>query len=237
MTSATQETIPAEFRLLRPTGLNVTDARISWTAVREYSDGEWPGTDGLLRRFVDLAQGQPEEMAAWLERYGVLELCAHGHPDGACVFKTCPGMLDGGRALDVRDLRGVARTFAAALRIASQLRRRKLGDREDYNLARQRFARWLERCFHSCGIAHEIRWRSRVGVQSTPMARDLLGVLVILLYREAVGEESLHCDHCGMAIDRSRRPRRGEGVFCSEPDCQRARVRANQRRSRAERKV
>jgi hypothetical protein len=28
------------------------------------------------------------------------------------------------------------------------------------------------------------------------MARDLLGVLVILLYREAVGNELLHCDHC-----------------------------------------
>lgn len=69
------------------------------------------------------------------------------------------------------------------------------------------------------------------------MVRDLLGVLVILLYREVVGAESLHCDHCRVAVDRSRRPRRGEGVYCSEPDCQRARVRANQRRSRAERKA
>jgi hypothetical protein len=90
-------------------------------------------------------------------------------------------MLDGGRALDVRNLRDVARTFAAALGIASQLRQRKPGDRrdwielqnllgggslppvdepgdrDDYGLARQRFASWLERCFNSCGIGHEIR--------------------------------------------------------------------------------
>jgi len=261
MTPATQETIPAEFSPRRPTGLHVTDARVSWTGERRYADDEWPGTDSLLQRFVDLAHAQPEEMADWLERYGVLELCGHGHPEGACVFKTCAGMLDEGRALDVRSLRDAARTFGSALDIASQLRQRKPGDRrdwvelqnllgggslppvqdpddrDDYALARQRFADWLERCFNSCGIGHEIRWRSRVGVQSSPMARDLLGVLVILLYREAVGNELLHCDHCGNAVDRSRRPRRGEGVFCSESDCQRARVRANQRRSRAERKA
>ncbi len=181
----------------------------------------------MLRGFVSLAAAQPEEMAAWLERYGVLALCQHGHPvEGACVFKTCPGMLDGGRAVDVRAVRDVARTFGAALRLASQLARRKPGDRADwvelqnllgsgslpavqvpgdradYRLQQERYAQWLERCFEQCRIGHEIRWRARGGLQVTPMPTSLVGVLVFLLYRENVGREPLRCDNCGATARR-----------------------------------
>ncbi|MEP6761907.1 MAG: hypothetical protein ABJA93_11160 [Sporichthyaceae bacterium] len=100
-------------------------------------------------------------MAAWLQRFGIVRLCAHGHPEGACSHKRCPGMLDGGKALSVRSIRDATRSFDAALRIASSLRKRKPGnptdwiemqnflgggstgrltdpeDRDDYNIRRQ----------------------------------------------------------------------------------------------------
>lgn len=263
MTPATQSPIPAQLELHRPVGVRVTDAVISWASEREFKDGEWPGTEAMLESFERLAQAQPEEMAAWMSAYGVLRLCAHGHPIGACVIRSCRGPLEDGHAINVRDVRDAARTFDAAHRIAGRLQHRRAvpGDRADwmdlqnllgggvgltmlqepddvadYGLQRDRLARWLEACLERVGVGFEVRWRARTGIQAEPMARDLLGVLVLLLYRSiAGGSDVFHCSHCGLPVARARRPRRGELVYCSKPECQRARVRVNQRRSRERR--
>jgi len=182
------------------------------------------------------------------------------------VFRSCRGPLEDGRAVNVRDVRDAARAFAAAHRIAGRLQLRPRGagpedralwmelqnllgggvgltmlqepeDVSDYGLQRERFAHWLEVCLERVGVGFEVRWRARTGIQAEPMARDLLGVLVLLLYRSiAGGGDTFHCSHCGLPVDRARRPRRGEHVYCSKPECQRAHLRANQERSRANKK-
>src|SRR5438132_566532 len=110
MTPATHQTIwSAEpVRLARSVSV-VEDSKLEWTDLAEAGDG-WPGIDGLLDAFCDLADAQPEEMAAFLETWGVPELCVeHGQPDFHDEDAGyCSGVLEAG-SLSVRHLRQAAR--------------------------------------------------------------------------------------------------------------------------------
>lgn len=109
-----------------PQDLVATDSVISWARagrsglVRlrggEWTDADLAGTDTLLSDFIALASADPEQMAAFMARYGILELCGeHGRPDGHDHGYFCPllDVDDGHRqGVEVRTVRRAARAFA-----------------------------------------------------------------------------------------------------------------------------
>jgi hypothetical protein len=208
----------------------------------------------LLAAFVALAQAQPEEMAAFMQTYGVLELCArHGlpawHGDRGCVIGE-----PGAPYLDPAAVRRCARGFAAARRLGDALSARKAGQLQDWadlqaaagrgwpanpvlaldvddanwRLGRAKLANWLTVMLRACRVSPAVVWEPRHRLHVTSVSWGPLGKLVVLLTRELGQGDAYVCDVCNAPVSRTRPPREGERVYCSKPACRREQQRRNQ---------
>jgi hypothetical protein len=121
-TAATHRGVEVE-GLAVPTDLLVTDSVISWTRAKTRfeeltEDDLRHGTLTLLDDFLGLASADPEQMGAFMARYGVLELCGeHGQPDGhRDDIAFCPFLIvDDRLGVSVAHIRRAARAFADLL--------------------------------------------------------------------------------------------------------------------------
>jgi hypothetical protein len=246
-----------------PTGLVATDSVISWSSgtvsgpVRlrggEWTDADLAGTDTLLSDFIDLAAADPEQMAGFMKRYGILELCGeHGQPDGHNDGLYCPLLdVDNGQRCGVlvRTVRRAARAFADLQQWGQAVREGQkppAGSGHDVQLLmpgfwfrnhvitdRERIAHHLTRLNRETGVRPLVTWDERLTVNHA--AGGLLGVLAILLTREimAPGIRSFRCSVCGDLVDRGRPPQPDEAIYCTKPSCKREQRRRNQAAWRA----
>ena len=248
-----------------PTDLVTTDSVISWSQAKTRSeeltaDDMAAGTDTLLEDFLALASADPEQMAAFMARYGVLELCGeHGQPDEHDEGAFCQLLeVDDGRRLgvSVQHVRRAARAFAdlaqwghstrqglkrrprsgidAQMLLGGFLRGRNLTDRA-------RIADYLTMLNRQTGVRPLVTWEKRVSV--TFAANGLLGVLAILLTREIAArrdeqDELIYtCSVCGVPVTRGRPPQTDEAIYCTEKSCKREQHRRNQAAWRAHKRA
>jgi hypothetical protein len=255
MTPATRQGVWSASALLIPTRVTVSAERLSWSSFRSKDDHGWPGSEGLLEAFTGLAVAEPAEMAAFMETYGVPELCGkHGLPDrhvgGYCAI----GGADEKHYVNPSAIRRVARAFLAAQSLANALSVRRIGevqdwvdlqwtikrslfhpDNRDWPTGRVRLAHWLTCLLRDCGVAPLARWDG-ARLHVTSEAGGLLGVLAVLLSRELGQGDVYTCDVCGAPVTPTRPPREGEGVYCRAADnaaCRREQQRRNQAAWRA----
>lgn len=122
---------------------------LAWTAASDTAGITHHGGADLLPAFLNLESAEPDEMARFMETYGVPELCVHGQPDHhrdiprpelgmpsrpdhdqdhRPVGTTCEiGVLEDGRpAIAVADLRRAARAMNAAHTASIALAARRL---------------------------------------------------------------------------------------------------------------
>jgi len=255
-----------------PQDLVATDSVISWARagrsglVRlrggEWTDADLAGTDTLLSDFIALASADPEQMAAFMARYGILELCGeHGRPDGHDHGYFCPllDVDDGHRqGVEVRTVRRAARAFAdlrqwgQAVRVglkpsavsgqdsqllmpSSGFRSGRKGSRDLTD--RERIAQLLTRLNRETGVGPLVTWDKRLSV--TFAAGGLLGVLAILLTREIAARDDLTytCSVCGVPVARGRPPQPDEAIYCTKESCKREQRRRNQAAWRARKRA
>ena len=248
-----------------PTDLVPTDSVISWSRagssglVRmrggEWTDANLAGTETLLSDFIDLAVADPEQMAGFMRRYGILELCGeHGRPDGHEEGTYCPflDVEDGQRVgVLVRTVRRAARAFADLRQWGQAIRegwKPPAGSGHDVQLLmpgilsrtmseRERIAYHLTRLNRETGVRPLVTWDERLTVNHA--AGGLLGVLAILLTREimAPGVRSFRCSVCGDLVDRGRPPQPDEAIYCTKESCKREQRRRNQAAWRARKRA
>ena len=248
-----------------PTDLLASDSVISWSQAKTRSeelteDDLTAGTDTLLEDFLALASADPEQMAAFMARYGVLELCGeHGRPDGHDEGAFCPFLeVDDGRrrGVSVHHVRRAARAFAdlaqwgrstrlglkrrphsgidAQMLLGGFLRGRNVTDRA-------RIAEYLTMLNRQTGVRPLVTWDKRVSV--TFAAAGLLGVLSILLTREIAARRDPNddltytCSICGVPVARGRPPQPDEAIYCTEKSCKREQQRRNQAAWRARKRA
>ena len=240
-----------------PTSVEVTESLLSWATTHPGWPDDWPGTEHLLDDFCDLAQATPDEMAAFLTRYGAPEI---GEPfsDGSDNPLGAPVASRRAGTLGVTRLRRYARALAAARRIAADLSSRRVGELadwlelqevlgwawtvpkdewDDWKLGRERFARWLTEVLHRSGASVVVEWVGRRGLAVDPSTSTLVGLMWIMLAREVAGERGYVCDSCGSRVQRARPPREGEAVYCDRPECKREQRRRNQAKWRASKRA
>ena len=228
--------------LLRPLKVAATDSRIDWADVEPFGD-DWPGTESLLTDFVDLAAADPEGMAAFVSRYGVLELCRHGRP----VWHANEGPID---HLAVRHIRRAARAFEAWQTAGRRLKAaNQASQSHDVQLfldggfwaggyGRQELAEELTQLYRDTGIRPLVRWEPSRMLTVTTEGAGLLGVLSTLLLRAIASrdEVSYRCDICGDLVERGRPPRPDEAIYCDRAECKREQRRRNTAAYRARKK-
>ncbi|GEM_PF-2399783 len=251
-TPATHRAVWVE-SLALPTDLRTNDSVISWSQAAtngpfrlrgrgsEWTDADLAGTETLLDDFIDLASADPEQMADFMARYGIVELCGeHGRPDLHEVGYYCPLLdVDDGQRIGVRvrTVRRAARAFTD-LRLWGQAVRAQEkppeGSGHDTQLLlpgifskgpdgrrylhgkpltdRELVAYYLTRLNRETGVRPLVTWDERLTVNHA--AGGLLGVLAILLTRDitAPGVQSFKCSVCGAFVDR------GKGSRPPQPD-------------------
>lgn len=255
MTALSRKPVPSRAPIWTPSPVTVVDeGTLVWSKPKP-ADDCWPGTDGLLDHFCELASALPEEMAAFLMRYGLPELCfEHGRPDHHTEGEYCPLTAgDTWTSLSVRHLRIAARAYSAIRRGTARLAVRQSVDEDDWrNLQvfiggfpvlkdrsffgqRMWLAEYLRWLFMATGIGYDVTWpRGTKQPQLSYEADGLLGAITLLLWRDITGDrDTYRCDACGMPVERIRPPREGERIYCTEPDCRREQQRRNQAAYRA----
>jgi hypothetical protein len=233
---------------------------ISWSRAKTRSvelteDERAVGTDTLLEDFLALASADPDQMAAFMARYGILELCGeHGRPDGHDEGGFCPFLEidDGARfAVSVQHVRRAARGFADLAKWGhSQRQGRKRPPRSGMDAQmlvggfvrgnvtdRDRIAEYLTALNRQTGVRPLVTWDKRLSV--TFEASGLLGVLAILLTRDIAARDDLTyaCSVCGFPIGRKRPPLPEEAVYCTKESCKREQRRRNQAAWRARKRA
>ena len=217
------------------------------------------GTDTLLEDFLALASADPDQMAAFMARYGVLELCGeHGRPAWHDEGAYCALLVvdDGQRfGVSVQHVRRAARAFADLVQWGQSARdARKVSPRRGRDIQwllpgilsrtmseRERIAYHLTRLNRETGVQPLVTWDSRVSF--TFEACGLLSVLSILLTREIAARRDEHdaliytCSVCGVAVPRGRPPQTDEAIFCNEKSCKREQQRRNQAAWRARKRA
>jgi hypothetical protein len=248
--------------LVRPTDLVVTDSVISWTRVKrtaQMTEDEregFGGTDTLLDDFLALSSADPEQMGAFMARYGVLELCgAHGRPDGHDDGGCCPFLeVDGGFGVYVSHVRRAARGFAALEQWGQAVRdgrKRPSGvlvdtqkllpgfdlGPDDNATDRARLAEYLTMLNRQTGVQPLVKWGKRLSVIYA--AGGLLAMLAILLTRQIAARSDLtySCSVCGLLVERTRPPLLDEAIYCTGDSCKREQRRRNQAAWRARKRA
>ena len=247
-----------------PTDLLADDSVISWSQVKTRpeeltADDLQAGTDTLLEDFLTLASADPEEMGAFMRRYGVLELCGkHGRPVDHDEGGFCPFLeVDGGQrfGVSVQHVRRAARAFADLVQWGQSARdARKVSPRRGRDIQwllpgilsrtmseRERIAYHLTRLNRETGVQPLVTWDKRVSV--TFAAYGLMGVLSILLTREIAARRDPNddliytCSICGVPVPRIRPPQPNEAIYCTEKSCKREQQRLNQAAWRARKRA
>lgn len=247
-----------------PTDLLADDSVISWSLAKTRAEELTAedltvGTDTLLDDFLALASADPEQMAAFMARYGVLELCGeHGRPDRHDEGAFCPFLeVDDGQRLgvSVHHVRRAARAFADLAQWGQSARdAQKVSPRRGVDIQmllpgilsrtmseRERIAYHLTRLNRETGVQPLVTWDKRVSF--TFEAGGLLGVLSILLTREIAARRDERddlvytCSVCGIAVPRGRPPQPDEAIYCTEKSCKREQQRLNQAAWRARKRA
>jgi len=229
--------------LARPRGVTVSDSRIDWSHLEAFDD-DWPGTESLLSDFLALAAADPEEMASFVSRYGILELCeAHGRPMWHAV-EASPGHLS------VRHVRRAARAFEAWVAAGRRLKQHNQATQSpDVQLfldggfwaggyGRRELAEELTQLYRDAGVRPLVRWPPRLMLAATFEGIGLVGVLATLLVRTVASrdEVSYRCDNCGHLVERGRPPQPDEAIYCDRAECKREQRRRNTAAYRARKK-
>lgn len=229
----------------------------------EWTDADLAGTGTLLNDFIALASADPEQMAAFMARYGILELCGeHGRPDRHDHGDICPLLAvdDYREGVEVRTVRRAARAFAdlrqrgQAVRVglkppagsgadtemlmpSSGFRSGRKGSRDKVVTDRERIAQLLTRLNRETGVGPLVTWDKRLSV--TFAAGGLLGFLAILLTREIAARDGLTytCSVCGVPVARGRPPQPDEAIYCTKESCKREQRRRNQAAWRARKRA
>jgi hypothetical protein len=228
---------------------------LRWTSGKP---AEWADSAaGALDAFTALASAEPEGMAAFIETYGIPELCGeHGLPDahrldvgGYCPMRV--GQSGEYVELWIWTLHRMARGFAAARCLGIELNARRLGDMSDwvdlqfltkdafvpddgmgYQRRRKVLAEVLTRLLRSCRVRPLALWDGHPLV-TVFEADGLMGALAIQLGREIVAGDSATdgmayaCVVCGQPDERRRRPHEGEAIYCKRVECKREQQRRN----------
>lgn len=251
----------AHAKLLLPLDVRVTDSVITWSGVKhrlEIEDADlvpFDDLDVVLADFKALAAADPPDMGAFIERYGLLSICAHGYIDGHDQETEggwcAPLDVDGRPGVKVRHVRAAARAFLA---LADWGRTARLGlKRPDVGMdiqsllsgiprfgdatEREQIAWYLTRLNREAGGQRLITWDKRLSI--TYEADGLMGLLADWLTREiAAGEDRTYrCSVCSVEVERVRPPQPGEPVYCTKPSCKREQKRRNQAAWRARKRA
>jgi hypothetical protein len=244
-----------------PTDLLADNSVISWsqakTRLEELTAEELTaGTDTLLEDFLALASADPDQMAAFMDRYGVLELCGeHGRPVDHDEGAFCPFLeVDDGQrfGVSVQHVRRAARAFADLAQWGHSTRlglKRRPGSGMDAQMLvggfirgsnltdRDRIAEYLTILNRQTGVRPLVTWDKRLSF--TFAAGGLLGVLTILLTREIASRDdvSYNCSVCGFLVARKRPPKPDEAVYCAKASCRTEQQRRNQAAWRARKRA
>lgn len=229
--------------LVRPTGVTASDSRIDWGDVEAFGD-DWPGTESLLDDFVALAAADPEEMADFVSRYGLPELCAqHGRP----IWHADEAAPD---HLWVRHIRRAARAFDGWLTAGKRLKVANQTTPSPHvglflgggawvgGYGREELAEELTQLYRDAGIRPLVRWAPGSRLALTTEGVGLMGVLSTLLLRAVAArdEVSYQCDNCGDLVERGRPPQPDEAIYCDRAECKREQRRRNTAAYRARKK-
>jgi hypothetical protein len=265
MTPATQRPVWARGRWDRPRNPSPTadGSAVGWT--ESWAVDEHPAfdLDPLLDDYSALSQAEPEEIAAFIARYGVPELASLETTDGSESNPLrAPVQTKRAGSILVGDVRRHARGIAATRRLAASLVTRHTGDPadwadawkwlvpsggirvmdredlDDYKLCREHFADLLSDFLAEGDVLTRAEWpgggrRLALG----PEAGTFIGALGILLAREVGAEGQYICTSCGARVTRNRPPRKGEKVYCDRVECKREQQRRNQARWRAKKRA
>lgn len=155
MTPHAEDRVFSRAEFVLPTSVTVVDDFLTWTSVLPSTGRDEYVLGDLLADFLALERALPQEMAAFVETYGALELCEHGVPDrhewasATYSVNAAPGSkwcrmadVDGRPAISVTALRRVARAFNAATRLSVALSSRSEGRTSDW-VELQGAQRWL----------------------------------------------------------------------------------------------
>lgn len=143
---------------------------LAWEAAPDDAEITFRGGDDLLPEFMALSTAEPSEMAAFLETYGVVEICRHGMPDMHPFIKRpklrgsapdpvipptyCQLLTDaGGRpAIAVDHLRRAALAFVGAQEAALALSARRIPESRSWEaMSRLRsYGRPMENDYRAC---------------------------------------------------------------------------------------
>lgn len=230
---------------------------LSWSEVLDESGHHEVRLGDLLPDFVALERATAVEMIAFLETYGIPELCGrHDLPDQHVRGTHCDlGVLENGDpALSVSGIHKIARGFAAASRLGVALAARNPGEKqdwldlqklgswhwvgdefesEDWRYRRGLLAHWLTGLLRDCGVQALAQWHEGGRLTVTPEADGLMGALALALAYDVGQREGYACSVCGTPVDRVRPPLPGEAVYCKKPACKREQQRINQKAYRA----
>jgi len=267
MTPAHQRPIETRKAFAFPDRVEVVEGLLAWRSADDAAGIAFKGGQDLLPEFLELRQAEPERMAAFLETYGIPEICGHGLPDGhrdsrrnARYCLSFPMLEDGRIAIASADIRRMARAFSAARTAASFLSISRLPDSsvwgemaivvsvlphdwradvDNWRAGRTMLAAWMTALLADCGINLTATWGEggQAVLRIEPEADGLLGTLGLLLARTLDQRENYSCDVCGEPVQRVRAPQDGERVYCKKPLCKREQQRRNQAAWRAKKRA
>lgn len=225
--------------------------------------GKFADPAGIMTAFAALEDASPEKVLAFAKKYGVLDVCeAHHlpshHETPRFSFKEwthCPLL----NPEPVSVWHGWAKKVVSCIAVAASLHRSQFPKAEDYQVFFQ-LGRGNDPQEFGLGISIEEDRRDLageiwlilsmcdVGVIYTwdppdprPNIRLGGGGVLGAVFREvaftvARTEGLAVCSNCGRGFIPPRKPRRDQRVWCTRPECQRARKAYAQRRWREKRK-
>lgn len=210
------------------------------------------GDRGVLEAFLALSRASPDRIRSFVEQYGPLRYCPHGHhwihlhrgaPDSRCTERIFPQPVEMYRAT-AREMEAVLR-LAAAVSAGTEIDQEDVADlnaclfpiqrraRPKQAWLRDRIAEYVNTWFRCSRLELRVAWdgpEPHWQLASFHTAVD--SVLARQLAAAVVRASLVFCRGCGSAFEPKRRPR-GPVSYCLP--CKRARIdgRNRQRRRRA----
>lgn len=146
MTTFDETRVLTRHEFFVPRKVRVNGSHLSWSEVLPATDQRETVVGDLLKDFLKLESATPDEMATFLEVYGVPEICQHGYPDrhkwAWAADKKVRDMpkepycrfaeIEGQPAIWSVHVQQVARAFASASRLGVALSVRHEGDEADW---------------------------------------------------------------------------------------------------------
>jgi hypothetical protein len=220
----------------------VTDTRIvedrgqqaiAWYCQERPNDLGWAKEQYVLDAILDLADSLPRSVAAFVRKYGPLEICSHGYSwydHRCCAF----GKLQNPQPVET--FRNISLEFGALLRLAAAGRRSRAGDLSDWAFlegfgdsrpklperrdpwaARWAVSDWVSWWMQKTGMAAFLTWPSKDQIE---FHLGSLGPLSAgakqLAFTVAQIDALAVCSECGKPFIPKRRRPQSRRAYCQK---------------------